>query len=85
MTQPTYTEIITVDPTEPDDPKPKFEFLPWIAERGVVVVTILLIVAAAVFIDGFASLATITDVFYRAAPIGIVALGMTFVVVSSSQ
>lgn len=84
MSQPTYTELITVEPAQLEDPRPKFAFLPWIAERGVVVVTILLIVAAALFIDGFASLANITDVFYRAAPIGIVALGMTFVVVSGN-
>lgn len=56
----------------------------WLSERGVIIFTILLIVFAAVFIDGFASFANITDVFYRAAPIGIVALGMTFVVVSGN-
>lgn len=58
--------------------------LDWVSEHGVIVFTVLLIVFAAVFVDGFASLANITDVFYRAAPIGIVALGMTFVVVSGN-
>ncbi len=56
----------------------------WVSEHGVIVFTILLILFAALFVDGFASLANITDVFYRAAPIGIVALGMTFVVVSGN-
>lgn len=84
MSTPTYTEAITVEAAQVEEFEPRFQFLPWIAERGVVVVTILLIVAAALFIDGFASLANITDVFYRAAPIGIVALGMTFVVVSGN-
>jgi ribose transport system permease protein len=35
-------------------------------------------------VDGFASLVNITDVFHRAAPIGIVAVGMTFVVISGN-
>lgn len=56
----------------------------WIAERGIFVVTALLILGAAFFVDGFASLVNITDVFHRAAPIGIVAVGMTFVVISGN-
>lgn len=56
----------------------------WAAERGIVVFTVLLLVLAAIFVDGFASLANITDVFRRAAPIGIVAVGMTFVVISGN-
>jgi ribose transport system permease protein len=58
--------------------------LEWMAERGIILFTTALIVFAAVFIDGFASLANITDVFNRAAPIGIVAVGMTFVVISAN-
>lgn len=58
--------------------------LQWVAERGIIVFTLVLIVFAAVFIDGFASLVNITDVFHRAAPIGIVAVGMTFVVISGN-
>jgi ribose transport system permease protein len=64
--------------------KKKFSILLWMADRGVVVFTLLLIVAAALFIDGFATLPNLTDVFYRAAPIGIVAVGMTFVVISAN-
>ena len=45
---------------------------------------LVLIVFAAVFVDGFASFVNVTDVFYRAAPIGIVAVGMTFVVISGN-
>ncbi|HKJ55665.1 MAG TPA: ABC transporter permease [Nitriliruptoraceae bacterium] len=56
----------------------------WMAERGIFVFTALLILAATIFVDGFASLANITDVFNRAAPIGIVAVGMTFVVISAN-
>ena len=37
-----------------------------------------------VFVDGFASLYNVTDVFHRAAPVGIVAVGMTFVVISGN-
>ena len=58
--------------------------LQWLAERGIFVFTALLIVVAAIFVDGFASLVNITDVFNRAAPIGIVAVGMTFVVISAN-
>jgi len=62
----------------------QFSLLDWLAQRGIFVFTTVLVLAAAVFIDGFASLANITDVFNRAAPIGIVAVGMTFVVISAN-
>ncbi len=58
--------------------------LQWVAERGIIVFTVAIIVFAAFFVDGFASLVNITDVFHRAAPIGIVAVGMTFVVISGN-
>jgi ribose transport system permease protein len=58
--------------------------LVWLSTRGVFLFTALLVVVAAVFVDGFASFANLTDVFYRAAPIGIVAVGMTFVVISGN-
>jgi ribose transport system permease protein len=56
----------------------------WGAERGIVVFTALLILLSVVFVDGFASSVNIADVFHRAAPIGIVAVGMTFVVISGN-
>ena len=56
----------------------------WFAENGIFVFTAVLIVFAAIFVNGFASLQNITDVFHRAAPIGIVAVGMTFVVISGN-
>ncbi len=62
----------------------EFKLLPWLADRGIVLFTLVLILFAAVFVDGFASLANITDVFNRAAPIGIVAVAMTFVVISAN-
>ncbi len=58
--------------------------LEWLADRGIFVFTTVLILLAAVLVDGFASLDNITDVFTRAAPIGIVAVGMTFVVISAN-
>lgn len=81
--QPTYTEVVKTTRAESDG-RPPFNLLTWVSQRGVIVFTILLILFAVLFIDGFASFANITDVFYRAAPIGIVALGMTFVVVSGN-
>ncbi len=69
---------------ERDVERREFDLLQWAAERGIIVFTVVLILFAAVFIDGFASLNNITDVFNRAAPIGIVAVGMTFVVVSAN-
>jgi ribose/xylose/arabinose/galactoside ABC-type transport system permease subunit len=80
---PTYTEVVKTTKAESDG-QPPFNLLTWVSQRGVIVFTILLILFAVLFIDGFASFANITDVFYRAAPIGIVALGMTFVVVSGN-
>ena len=64
--------------------KQPFNLLEWMASRGIFVFTTVLIVFAAFFVDGFASLDNITDVFNRAAPIGIVAVGMTFVVISAN-
>lgn len=61
-----------------------FNLLDWVSQRGIFVFSAALVLFAAIFIDGFASLANITDVFNRAAPIGIVAVGMTFVVISAN-
>lgn len=69
---------------EPDIEKRQFALLGWLANSGIIVFTIVLVLVAALLIDGFATLANITDVFNRAAPIGIVAVGMTFVVVSGN-
>ena len=54
------------------------------SQQGIFVFTIVLLLLAAIFVDGFASVANITDVFNRAAPIGIVAVAMTFVVISGN-
>ncbi|MBX9472623.1 ABC transporter permease [Microcella sp.] len=81
----TLTETIAVaNSTEAGIEKKRFSLLLWMADRGVIVFTVLLILAAVIFIDGFATLPNLTDVFYRAAPIGIVAVGMTFVVISAN-
>lgn len=61
-----------------------FNALEWLADRGIFVFTTILVLLAALLVDGFASLDNITDVFNRAAPIGIVAVGMTFVVISAN-
>lgn len=58
--------------------------LQWIAERGIVVFTVVLIAYGVFFVEDFATVVNITDVFHRAAPIGIVAVGMTFVVISGN-
>ncbi len=58
--------------------------LQWLADRGIFVFTTLLVLYSSVFIDGFRSVENITDVFHRSAPIGIVAVGMTFVVISAN-
>lgn len=70
--------------TEEPPKKKKGLSIEWFAENGIFIFTALLIVFAAVFVNGFASLQNITDVFHRAAPIGIVAVGMTFVVISGN-
>ena len=58
--------------------------LQWASERGIFFLTAALIAFGAIYIRGFASVVNITDVFHRAAPIGIVAVGMTFVVISGN-
>ena len=81
----TLTETIAVaNSPEAGIEKKRFSLLLWMADRGVIVFTVLLILAAVIFVDGFATLPNLTDVFYRAAPIGIVAVGMTFVVISAN-
>lgn len=82
----TYTQINTVAEVI-EKPKPKSglaKTIEWTANNGIFVFTALLILLAAVFVDNFISLVNITDVFHRAAPIGIVAVGMTFVVISGN-
>jgi ribose transport system permease protein len=69
---------------EPEGPSTAAKVLLWAAERGIVVFTAVLILASLLFVDGFASAVNIADVFHRAAPIGIVAVGMTFVVISGN-
>ncbi|MFO7778393.1 MAG: ABC transporter permease [Nitriliruptoraceae bacterium] len=61
-----------------------FKLSEWMSQQGIFIFTAALILFATLFIDGFASLPNITDVFNRAAPIGIVAAGMTFVVISGN-
>lgn len=79
------TQVVTEEHVgEPAIEKQPFSLLVWMSSRGIFVFTAVLVVIAAVFIDGFASLDNITDVFNRAVPIGIVAVGMTFVVISAN-
>ena len=86
------TAELTVTPGEAPEPADQevgveqqdFNVLVWMSEQGVFVFTALLLIFAGIFIDGFASVDNITDVFNRAAPIGIVAVGMTFVVISAN-
>ena len=87
MAKETLTEVIAVaDSQEAGASKRPVRESPleWFAENGIFVFTGLLILVSIVFVDGFASLVNITDVFHRAAPIGIVAVGMTFVVISGN-
>ncbi len=79
-------------PTQPAPAPPQAEptvptstrVVTWIATNGIFVFTVVLILVAAFLVDGFASSTNIGDVFNRAAPIGIVAVGMTFVVISGN-
>ena len=88
MAKETLTEVIAVADAETVEPKAKqsagSRIFMWVADNGIFVFTALLVVFAVLFVDGFASLVNITDVFHRAAPIGIVAVGMTFVVISGN-
>jgi len=84
MAKETLTEVITLAKSGSDQVSKKRSVLPWVADNGIFIFTALLIIFSAVFVNGFASLVNITDVFHRAAPIGIVAVGMTFVVISGN-
>lgn len=75
---------VTAVEHEPGIEKSDFNLLVWMSQQGIFVFTIVLLLLAAIFVDGFASVANITDVFNRAAPIGIVAVAMTFVVISGN-
>jgi ribose transport system permease protein len=89
MTKLAESDVTTPAPAAPaqavpEAPTAAARVLLWSAERGIVVFTTVLILASVVFVDGFASSVNIADVFHRAAPIGIVAVGMTFVVISGN-
>lgn len=85
MTDTTHrTSSAPAGATDPGFTAQRAAVLQWTAERGIFVFTVALIVFAAVFVDGFASTVNVTDVFHRAAPVGIVAVGMTFVVISGN-
>jgi len=82
-TTPPGTEAATARPAA-EGRTTSSQVITWVAERGIVVFTVVLILASALLVDGFASSVNIADVFHRAAPIGIVAVGMTFVVISGN-
>ncbi|MET4704505.1 ABC transporter permease [Frigoribacterium sp. UYMn621] len=84
MAKPTFTESIGVVAPTSTELSTGARVIKFVADRGIIAFTVILIVYAAIFVNGFASLPNISDVFYRAAPIGIVALGMTFVVISAN-
>jgi ribose transport system permease protein len=85
MAKETLTEAIAVAKAPEDTvTKKSSSFVAWIADKGIFVFTAILILASMTFVDGFASLKNVTDLFHRAAPIGIVALGMTFVVITGN-
>ncbi len=58
--------------------------LRWVSERGIFVFTLVLFTIGAFFIDGFFSTVNFLSILDRAGPVGIVALGMTFVVISGN-
>lgn len=58
--------------------------LVWVTQNGILLFLGILIVVAAFAIDGFATLDNVTNILNRAAPIGIVAVGMTYVVISGN-
>src|SRR6056297_1043216 len=86
MTSDTVDASLELDLEASDDATDTapFQLLSWMADNGIFVFTAVLLLASAIFVDGFATLDNITDVFNRAAPIGIVAVGMTFVVISAN-
>lgn len=87
MAKETLTQVIAVaegDKGLPAKNKGNTTLIEWVADNGIFIFTGVLILFAVFFVNGFASLVNITDVFHRAAPIGIVAVGMTFVVISGN-
>jgi len=83
----TYTELIktpTPSPSRKTGRNRTSQAVAWVASRGIFVFTGALLVFSAIFVHGFASSVNIIDVFHRASAIGIVAIGMTFVVISAN-
>jgi ribose transport system permease protein len=83
-TSSTTTTLPSVAQAEQELEEKAFKLSEWMATQGVFIFTAALVLFAVFFVDGFASLPNLTDVFNRAAPIGIVAAGMTFVVISGN-
>lgn len=83
----THTEIIktpTLASTPGGSGNSASKMVAWVASRGIFIFTAVLLVFSAIFVNGFASSVNIIDVFHRASAIGIVAIGMTFVVISAN-
>jgi ribose transport system permease protein len=78
--------IVNEDKRQVADPEERTSarVLNWVSQNGIFIFTAVLILFGVFFVDGFASLVNITNVFDRIAPIGIVAVGMTFVVISGN-
>ena len=58
--------------------------LSWVAQNGIFLFLAVLILVASFAVNGFATLENLTSILNRAAPIGIVAVGMTYVVISGN-
>jgi ribose transport system permease protein len=56
----------------------------WIRTSGVLIPTLVLLLAAILFIDNFATTSNVSDLLTRMSFVGFVAIGMTFVVASGS-
>ena len=87
MSDQTKTKDETTPPVpapEAANPQDRQSILQWVSERGIFVFTAVLLVFGAVFIEGFFSVNNFFNIIDRAGPVGIVALGMTFVVISGN-
>lgn len=85
MVKETLTQQIAVAeaPAQADLPKQSGVVL-WLTQNGVFLFLVVLAVVAGIFVNGFGTLENVTNILNRAVPLGIVAVGMTFVVISGN-
>lgn len=85
MVKETLTQQMAVTEAPAEASPPKYSGLViWFTQNGVFLFLVVLAIVASIFVTGFGTPENLTNILNRAVPLGIVAIGMTFVVISGN-